>query len=358
MTDVLLHLATTAEWRTHLGRGEVRPSVAEFVHLSGPDQVALPAQRLFAGRADVNLLVLDPARIGVEVRYEPGLPTDPASMLFPHAYGPVPTSAVLAVLPYRPEFAAPVLPALDTAGRALAVLTSVLRRTATAEEPVTGGVAVRTSSVPRSNQHNQVLVDGTADAAAVADDAARVLHDRPRPAALLAGDHLEGTASALAAAGHAVDALTVMAAPAGGHRSPGVRTVEPGALRPFRDAAWRRGVPDVDEESLAQLSDRWLREAEVVDLRCLAVEHDGAVVAAAVLKVDGATAVLDAVETDPAHRRRGHGDALVAEALAQAGDAGCDLVVLEADAVGRPRHWYARRGFRVVARAWQATLSQ
>jgi uncharacterized protein (DUF952 family)/GNAT superfamily N-acetyltransferase len=354
VTDVLLHLATTAEWRTHLGRGEVRPSVAEFVHLSGPDQVALPAQRLFAGRADVNLLVLDPARIGVEVRYEPGLPTDPASMLFPHAYGPVPTAAVLAVLPYRPEFAAPVLPALDTAGRALTVLTSVLRRTATAEEPVTGGVAVRTSS---PNRYDQLVVDGTADAAAVAADAARVLHDRPRPAALLVGDHLEGTASALTAAGHAVDALTVLAAPAGGPRSPGVRTVEPGALRPFRDAARRRAVPDVDEESLTRLSDRRLREAEVVDLRCLAVEHDGAVVAAAVLRIDGATAVLDAVETDPAHRRRGHGDALVAEALAQAGDAGCDLVVLEADAADRPRQWCARRGFRPVARMWQAVLS-
>lgn len=357
MTDVLLHLATTAEWRTHLGRGEVRPSVAEFVHLSGPGQVALPAQRLFAGRGDVNLLVLDPARIGVEVRYEPGLPTDPESMLFPHAYGPVPTSAVLAVVPYRPEFAAPLLPALDTAGRALTVLTSVLRRTATAEEPVTGGTAVRTTSVPRSNQHNQLVIDGPADAAAVARDGARVLGDRPRPAALLVGDHLEGTATALAAAGHAVDALTVMAAPAGGSRSPGVRTVGPDELRPFRDASWRRAVPDVDAESLAQLSDRWLHEAGVVDLRCLAVEEDGVVVAAAVLKVDGATAVLDAVETDPAHRRRGHGDALLAEALAQAGDAGCDLVVLEADATSHPRQWYARRGFRDVARMWQATLS-
>lgn len=60
------------------------------MHLSTPDQVALPAQRLFAGRSDLVLLVLDPARIdgaGIDVRWEPGVPTDPASMRFPHAYG-------------------------------------------------------------------------------------------------------------------------------------------------------------------------------------------------------------------------------------------------------------------------------
>ena len=52
--------------------------------------------------------------------------------------------------------------------------------------------------------------------------------------------------------------------------------------------------------------------------------------------------------TDPDHRGRGHGDALVARALELAGAAGCDLVVLEASADDWPRHWYARRGFAEV----------
>jgi uncharacterized protein (DUF952 family) len=84
-----------------------------FVHLSTPEQVALPANRLYHGRSDLMLLVLDPARIDVEVRFEPGVPADPTSMRFPHAYGPVPTSAVVTVQPYRPgpdgEFGPPEL---------------------------------------------------------------------------------------------------------------------------------------------------------------------------------------------------------------------------------------------------------
>ena len=115
MTEPLLHLATPEQWRAHAAAGVIVPTVAEFVHLSTPAQVALPATRLHQGRADLLLVVLDPARIDVEIRYEPGVPSDPASMRFPHAYGPVPTGAVLAVLPYRPRrdggFDAPELPA-------------------------------------------------------------------------------------------------------------------------------------------------------------------------------------------------------------------------------------------------------
>ncbi|WP_219416368.1 DUF952 domain-containing protein [Pseudonocardia nigra] len=116
MTAPLLHITTPAEWETARAAGVVAPPSLEqvgFVHLSTADEVALPANRLHAGRDDLLLLVLDPARIGVEVRFEPGVPGDPESMLFPHAYGPVPTAAVTAVVPYRPgpdgRFAAPIL---------------------------------------------------------------------------------------------------------------------------------------------------------------------------------------------------------------------------------------------------------
>ncbi len=73
-----------------------------FVHLSTPQQVHLPANRLFAGRDDLVLLRLDPARLAAPVRWEPGVPTDPQSMTFPHLYGPLPVAAVTAVLDYRP----------------------------------------------------------------------------------------------------------------------------------------------------------------------------------------------------------------------------------------------------------------
>ena len=109
----LLHLIEPAAWRAALSAGAVRPPSLEsagFVHLSTPDQVHLPAARLFPGRQDLVLLVVDPARLTDPVRFEPGVHGDPAAMLFPHLYGPLPTSAVVAVVPYRPGVP-PVLPA-------------------------------------------------------------------------------------------------------------------------------------------------------------------------------------------------------------------------------------------------------
>ncbi|SPM37405.1 Uncharacterized conserved protein, DUF952 family [Mycobacterium rhizamassiliense] len=74
----------------------------EFIHLSTPEQVHLPANRLFRGRDDLVLLHIDPALLDSPVRWEPGVPTDPESMLFPHLYGPLPVTAVLRVTAYRP----------------------------------------------------------------------------------------------------------------------------------------------------------------------------------------------------------------------------------------------------------------
>ena len=104
-----------------------------------------------------------------------------------------------------------------------------------------------------------------------------------------------------------------------------------------------------------QLTDRLLLEERVVDLRALALRFDGEVLASAVLRVDGATAELDGVEVVPAHRGRGHGDALLADARAIAAGAGCDLVTLTADADDHPRSWYRRRGFAEVNRLWEVT---
>ncbi|GAC82924.1 DUF952 domain-containing protein [Gordonia paraffinivorans] len=102
---VLTHLITADAWEASRGSTHLRPpSLAEagFVHLSTPQQVHLPANRLFAGRRDLLLLVLDPARLDAEIRWEPGVPTDPASMLFPHLYGPLPLDAVVEVREYLP----------------------------------------------------------------------------------------------------------------------------------------------------------------------------------------------------------------------------------------------------------------
>lgn len=103
--DDLVHICTAGEWLSIRGQAEYMPdSYGEvgFVHLSTPQQVHLPANRLFQGREDLVLLRLDPARLNAPVRWEPGVPSDPESMRFPHLYGPLPIAAVTAVLEYRP----------------------------------------------------------------------------------------------------------------------------------------------------------------------------------------------------------------------------------------------------------------
>ncbi|WP_424183711.1 DUF952 domain-containing protein [Actinokineospora sp. G85] len=70
---------------------------AGFVHCSDPGSVLIPARRLFAGRRDLLLLEIDPALVGVPVRWEPGDPPEPGGPWFPHVYGPIPASAVVAV---------------------------------------------------------------------------------------------------------------------------------------------------------------------------------------------------------------------------------------------------------------------
>ncbi len=55
---------------------------------SGP-LLHLPAQRLFAGRSDVVALVVDPALLTDPVRFEPGLPGDPAAMRSPACTAPL-----------------------------------------------------------------------------------------------------------------------------------------------------------------------------------------------------------------------------------------------------------------------------
>ena len=102
---VLVHMCATGEWSSAQTRGSIHPDPSgdvEFIHLSTPDQVHLPANRLYRGRDDLVLLHIDPALLESPVRWEPGVATDPESMLFPHLYGALPVRAVIRVDAYPP----------------------------------------------------------------------------------------------------------------------------------------------------------------------------------------------------------------------------------------------------------------
>ncbi|MBX9641852.1 MAG: DUF952 domain-containing protein [Mycobacteriaceae bacterium] len=106
-SDVLVRLGSEQEWKVAEERGSfppesVGPDAEPFVHLSTVEQVHLPANRLYRGRDDMSLLYIDASALDAPVRWEPGVPTDPQSMLFPHLYGPLPMEAVIRRVPYRP----------------------------------------------------------------------------------------------------------------------------------------------------------------------------------------------------------------------------------------------------------------
>lgn len=368
--DLLLHITTAAPWRVALSAGSlVAPSLVApddgegFIHLSRPDQVALPANRLYAGRDDLLLLVIDPARLDAEVRWEHGVPTDPSSMRFPHLYGPLPVAAVTSVVPWRPRadgaFAAPAgLPAPgDLAARARAFERSLAERRAPVLVPVDGGTATLDPRVPGSYDHNGVWFDGAPSAAEVAAATDRALAGCGHRRAILDGPPPEGLGwdveeLRLLVLGPGAD-LDAAAGRAGGARVvPVAAEVMAGLWRP----SWRRDLPGAPDEVIDDLvrrepfADAHLR---VVDLAVLG--DDGVPVAGTQLRIDGATAGVEAVLAAPDHRRRGLATALVAEAVHRARRAGCDLVWLHARADGWPRRWYERLGFVDAGARWVVT---
>jgi uncharacterized protein (DUF952 family) len=103
----IYHIAVRTDWERALAdgvyaRSTVDKTLAEegFIHASQASQVARTANTYYRDvPGDLVLLVIDPARVGAEVRYEdvPG-----AELPFPHIYGPLNVDAVLAVVPLAP----------------------------------------------------------------------------------------------------------------------------------------------------------------------------------------------------------------------------------------------------------------
>ncbi|MGY1857394.1 GNAT family N-acetyltransferase [Modestobacter sp. SYSU DS0290] len=365
MTDgVLLHLIEPADWRAALDAGAVRPpSLAEvgFVHLSTPDQVHLPAQRLSRDRHDLVVLVVDPARLTDPVRWEPGVAGDPATMRFPHLLGSLPTTAVVGVVPWLPDRPLELPSPDDALARARAMDVSLRTRRAARVLQVPGGVAVLDPAFPHSRDDNRLLLTGDVPAGHVEALAAEVAATAgwPTRAVTLLHAGAAPVAAELAHRGWQIAENLVMA-----RRAPFPVAVDrradlvpQGEVHDLWARSWRAELgqtePDLDEV-VRQLVGREHRNDRVVQVTDVAVRSGGAVVAAAQLRVDGATASLESVLSDPSVRRRGFGNALLDRVLEVAATAGCDLVTLDAAAEDWPRQWYGRRGFTVVGRSWEA----
>ncbi|BDA63835.1 DUF952 domain-containing protein [Actinomyces capricornis] len=100
---MILHIALAEDWARAQRRGTypwstrgVLASQQGFVHgCATIEQVGAVMEAVYPDRPDVVLLQVDEAALaghGLEVREEPGDPSDPDSELFPHIYGgPLPT---------------------------------------------------------------------------------------------------------------------------------------------------------------------------------------------------------------------------------------------------------------------------
>lgn len=103
---MILHVCTAAEWAEFGDQERYRaPSLGDvgFVHCSDPGTVHLPAGAYYRGRTDLLLLRIDPARLDVTLRWEPGDPPHPAGIWFPHVYGSIPRAAIVEVHEFPPE---------------------------------------------------------------------------------------------------------------------------------------------------------------------------------------------------------------------------------------------------------------
>ncbi len=115
---ILLHITTEAAWQAAQQQGMYRGDTldtAGFIHASFAHQVLGVAQRFYRHVPDLVLLVIDPARVDADVRYEKGTHEGADDVeQFPHIYGPLNLDAVVTVAPLQQEadgsFVLPTLP--------------------------------------------------------------------------------------------------------------------------------------------------------------------------------------------------------------------------------------------------------
>ena len=97
MNEPLFHIASADAWARSVDSYVPGEFAREgFVHCSTAGQVMRVANRLFRGRSDLVLLMIDIERVGSPIRYEN---LEGGAELFPHVYGPLPRAAVVAVEP-------------------------------------------------------------------------------------------------------------------------------------------------------------------------------------------------------------------------------------------------------------------
>jgi uncharacterized protein (DUF952 family) len=106
----ILHITSQAAWLEARDKGEyTAPSLTSegFVHCSTAAQVLPVAEKFYKGQTGLVLLVIDPARLAADLKWEAPFagappPGVPAGEAFPHIYGPINLDAIVRVLDFEP----------------------------------------------------------------------------------------------------------------------------------------------------------------------------------------------------------------------------------------------------------------
>ncbi|MEJ2758614.1 MAG: DUF952 domain-containing protein [Anaerolineales bacterium] len=99
---MIYHIVSKSDWEkaadSDTYRGDTLAAEG-FIHCSDLDQVIDVANFRFRGREDLLILTVEPDQLSAPLKYEDG----GDGRLFPHIYGPMETSAVLAVTDFPPQ---------------------------------------------------------------------------------------------------------------------------------------------------------------------------------------------------------------------------------------------------------------
>lgn len=246
----------------------------------------------------------------------------------------------------------------DDLARADAFDRRLTERLSTDVVPFAGGVAYLDGEFTRRFSANFLWVDdaGTAPVEHWIREADRILGGRGlahrnvefhEPAAA------ERMAFGFAEHGYVLDRSVLMVQRDEPERMHDLAQVEEVAFeeaRPLIEEITRREPAVTDDETARMLTGYRGKLARTIGARFFMVRVDGRPAGGCELYVDGDEAQVESVDTLEEFRGRGLASAFVLRAAAEGRAAGAEWVHLWADADDWPQQWYARLGFREVAR--------
>ncbi len=106
MMTTIYHIISRSSWEQAQREGIYRaPSLEKegFIHLSNAEQVVRVANAFYSGQNDLLLLLVDPAKVTAEVRYEAPAEMPESGERFPHIYGALNLDAVLRSVDFPPD---------------------------------------------------------------------------------------------------------------------------------------------------------------------------------------------------------------------------------------------------------------